>query len=220
MDENTRYITTVKATDVEGDTLTYALAPGFDSFYLKIDPNTGVLEFKFAPDYENPHDLFHNNVYEATVIVSDGNGGFDAQLVTVNVQNTQNEQTGDSGPNNMTGINNRTNYLSGLGDDDTLVGRNRADVLSGGTGNDTLTGNGGQDTFVFKPNFGHDTITDFNTAADTIEIDNTLFANFADLLAHTTDVAGNAVIALDANNTITLSGVLKAALAQSDFHFV
>lgn len=179
-----------------------------------------MLEFKFAPNYENPNDLFHNNSYTAAVVVSDGNGGTDTQFVTIHVDNIQNEQTGTPGPETMTRIFNRTNDLSGIGVNDTLVGRNCDDVLSGGAGDDQLTGGAGRDTFIFKVNFGHDTITDFNTAADVIEIENTLFADFADLLAHTADVSGNAVIRLDAGNTITLNSVVKAALTQSDFHFV
>ncbi len=101
-----------------------------------------------------------------------------------------------------------------------LVGRNRDDVLDGGSGDDTLTGGNGHDIFVFNANFGRDTITDFNAVADVIEIDNTLFADFAALLAHTADVSGNAVVTFDAGNTITLNTVLKATLTQSDFHFV
>ena len=219
--EGTRYVTTVKAQDPEGDALTYSLAPGgFDSFFLKIDPVTGVLAFKFAPDFEFPHDFFHNNTYFANVIVDDGHGGVDVQNVEIDVTNLQHEVFGNSGGNTLSGLSNRTNYLAGFGGDDTLNGANRSDVIVGGSGNDIMTGNGGiRDTFVFNPNFGKDTITDFRTALDVIEIDNSLFANFADVLAHTTDIAGDAVIAFDANNTITLTAVLKANLTQNDFHF-
>ena len=218
--EGTRYITTVKAQDVDGDSITYSLAPGsFDSYFLKIDAVTGVLSFKVAPNYEFPQDHFHNNSYIAAVIADDGHGGLDTQFVTVNVTNLQHEATGNSGNNTLNGSFNQTNYLSGLGGDDTLKGSNRSDVLVGGSGNDSLKGGGGNDTFVFSANFGHDTIEDFHTGVDVIEIDHTLFADFDALIAHTT-AGADAVIVLDPNNSITLTGVLKSALSQSDFHFV
>jgi Ca2+-binding RTX toxin-like protein len=221
--EGTRYVTTVKAQDPEGDTLTYSIAPGgFDSNFFKIDPVTGVLAFKVAPDFEFPHDFFHNNTYFANVVVDDGHGGIDVQSIEVDVTNLQNEVTGNGFNNVLNGISNRTNYLSGLGGNDTLNGKNRSDVLVGGSGNDTMTGGGGtKDTFVFNPNFGKDKITDFRTGSDVIEIDHSLFTSVADLVAnHTTDIAGNAVIEFDVNNTITLIGVLKANLVQTDFHLV
>lgn len=40
----------------------------------------------------------------------------------------------------------------------------------GGTGDDTLTGGAGADTFVFAPGDGSDTITDFETDDDTINL--------------------------------------------------
>ena len=110
--------------------------------------------------------------------------------------------------------------VAGEGGNDKLTGGSKDDVLNGGSGNDTLTGNGGHDTFVFGTNFGKDTITDFHPSSDIIEIDHSVFADFDALIAHTTDVSGHAVIAYDASNTITLAGVLKANLNQSDFHFV
>ena len=48
--------------------------------------------------------------------------------------------------------------------DDQIVGTRSNDWLEGGAGNDFLTGGGGGDTFVFRANSGHDTVTDFNAA--------------------------------------------------------
>jgi serralysin len=53
----------------------------------------------------------------------------------------------------------------------------------------------GQDSFVFAPNFGQVTITNFAPETDTIQISQSIFANMAALLAATHDDAyGNAVI--------------------------
>jgi Ca2+-binding RTX toxin-like protein len=221
--EHTRYVTTVTAQDPEGDALTFSLTPNtFDSHLFTIDAHTGVLAFKVAPNFEFPQDLFHNNAYVVSVLVNDGHGGIDAQLIEVEVTNLQNEVSDNNGNNSLHGIFNKTNYLSGNGGNDILVGANKNDVLVGGSGNDTMTGGGGHDTFVFNPNFGKDTITDFNVSHDVIEIDHTVFSGFADLMAHTADVGGHAVISVDPSNTntITLNGVATAALTQADFHFV
>jgi hypothetical protein len=85
-----------------------------------------------------------------------------------------------------------------------------------------LTGSGGSNNFVFNfANVGHDTVTNFNAAADTLQFSSSLFANAqAALNAITDDGHGNAVVTLDAHDTITLSGVAKAQLHITDFHFV
>src|SRR5262245_61627224 len=78
------------------------------------------------------------------------------------------------------------------------------------------------DTFVFAANFGHETIANFHPDTDVIEIDHTVFADFQALLAAThDDGSGNAVIAANPNDTITVKNVTVAQLVQhqSDFHF-
>jgi hypothetical protein len=75
---------------------------------------------------------------------------------------------------------------------------------------------------VFAANFGHETIANFHPDTDVIEIDHTVFADFQALLAAThDDGSGNAVIAANPNDTITVKNVTVAQLVQhqSDFHF-
>jgi hypothetical protein len=95
-------------------------------------------------------------------------------------------------------------------------------ILVASPANVTLSGIGGSDAFVFKPNFGHDNITNFKPGSDIIQIDHTVFADIQHLLDPTHDVAGNAVITADANNSITLHDVIKSQLLQhpGDFHFI
>jgi VCBS repeat-containing protein len=84
------------------------------------------------------------------------------------------------------------------------------------------TGPNGGDTFVFAANFGHETIANFHPDTDVIEIDHTVFADFQALLAAAHDDAnGNAVIAANPNDSITVKNVTVAQLVQhqSDFHF-
>jgi serralysin len=77
------------------------------------------------------------------------------------------------------------------------------------------------DVFVFKPDFGNVTIADFNPGLDSIEIDHSIFADAAALLAATHDDGlGNSVVTADAHDTITLLNVTKTQLNahQGDFH--
>ena len=59
--------------------------------------------------------------------------------------------------------------LSGDAGNDTLNGASGNDSLWGGAGNDILTGGAGNDVFIYKPNEGTDTITDY-TAGDMLKI--------------------------------------------------
>ena len=70
--ENSTAVTTVVATDAEANALTYSIAGGSDADKFWIDPGTGALIFLPAPNYESPTDLGANNVYNLTVVVSDG----------------------------------------------------------------------------------------------------------------------------------------------------
>jgi hypothetical protein len=91
---------------------------------------------------------------------------------------------------------------------------------AGQTGLVTITSH---DTFVFAPNFGQVTITNFAPATDTIEFSKTVFANINALLAAThDDASGNAVMTDAAHDTITLKHVTTAQVLahQNDFHFV
>lgn len=65
--------------------LTYSFAPGMDALAFVIDPATGEIRFKNAPDYELPRDDNNDNVYHLTVIVSADEGSNATQDVTITV---------------------------------------------------------------------------------------------------------------------------------------
>ena len=71
IDENTTEITTIQATDAEGDNITYSIE-GSDSALMIIGSLSGELSFISPPDYENPQDSNQDNIYEVTIIASDG----------------------------------------------------------------------------------------------------------------------------------------------------
>ena len=105
-----------------------------------------------------------------------------------------------------------------------IYGTSGNNTLSSTSGNDLLTGNGGADNFVFAgAAFGKDVVADFLATGanhDFLQFDHTVFANFAAVQAHSSQVGPDVVISFDAADAITLMGVKLAHLAASDFHFI
>ncbi len=87
--ENGAAVTTVTASDADlpAQTLSYSLSGGADAALFSINATTGVLSFNSAPNFEAPADAGADNVYDVTVQVADGNGGFDTQAIAVTVTN-------------------------------------------------------------------------------------------------------------------------------------
>ena len=71
------------------------------------------------------------------------------------------------------------NYIDGFSGRDVIFGRGGNDWLRGGYGNDLLTGGAGRDTFAFydtlNVNYNVDTVADFNSADDTLWLDDLYF---------------------------------------------
>jgi hypothetical protein len=85
------------------------------------------------------------------------------------------------------------------------IGNNQ--IVSGANGNHILTGGPGNDTFVFAPGFGNDTITDFTRAVgDRDMIDLTAFhlASGADALSHVVVNGADTVFDFGNNDTLTV----------------
>jgi hypothetical protein len=89
---------------------------------------------------------------------------------TLNGMGGHDELWGGIGNDRLFGGDGNDLLSGGLGND-TLNGGNGNDRLSGDAGNDTLTGGAGRDSFSFSFFAGNDTITDFNTAEDSILLD-------------------------------------------------
>jgi spore coat protein A len=126
------------------------------------------------------------------------------------------------------------NLIAGGAGDDWINGRGGNDRIWGQAGNDNMRGGDGTDTFLFYKDFatnkvdtGRDTIWDFSTNTDFLEIDKGMVTNFtdvADFIAnHAQDTRGGDVkITFDADNTLTLKHTTVASLLanQDHFHFV
>ena len=80
--ENSDATFTMSATDINQDTLTYAIS-GTDT--LTINPSSGVISFISSPDYEI------NQSHTFTLSVSDGRGLNDSHLVIINITDDRTE---------------------------------------------------------------------------------------------------------------------------------
>jgi serralysin len=93
---------------------------------------------------------------------------------------------------NVTGLDSQSDILFGNNGANILDGKNGADILVGGLGNDTLTGGLGNDTFYFGQPLNaltnKDTITDYDVAADTIRLDNSVFSQLFKTLSSATSI--------------------------------
>ncbi|GLQ20832.1 DUF4214 domain-containing protein [Algimonas porphyrae] len=96
-----------------------------------------------------------------------------------------------------------------------------SDTLTGGAGKDLMFGGKGRDTFVFDDdNTGVDTIMDFESGLDVIQITNVPgFTTFAQVQAAAVQNGTNTVITLNNGNQIILRNVDRDSLTQNDFSF-
>ena len=74
INENETFVIDVDAEDPDGDDITYRISGGRDQDFFTIDPQTGELSFKEAPDFENPRSGGNDNTYDVTVFATDSNG--------------------------------------------------------------------------------------------------------------------------------------------------
>ncbi len=90
--ENTTFVTIVAADDAnDGQFPVFSIVGGADGAFFQIDPNTGVLTFINAPNFEAHADADGDNVYEVTVQASDSlepGTLFDQQTISVTVTDT------------------------------------------------------------------------------------------------------------------------------------
>jgi len=103
----------------------------------------------------------------------------------------------------------------------TLVAGSGTDLLVvAGTAGTVMTGGAGADTFAFPNVVGHDEVTNFGLAKDTLQFNMTLFSNFTAAMSAASQVGANTVFTVDTNDTVTLDNVTKTSLTSSNFHFV
>jgi VCBS repeat-containing protein len=102
-----------------------------------------------------------------------------------------------------------------------LVGAQGGDVLFASQQVATMTGASGADTFVFGPSTGTQTISNFETAFDRVEINGTEFGNFTTLQNINGAISqhgADTIIHVD-NSSITLANVTATDLTDANFVF-
>ncbi|PJE34197.1 hypothetical protein CVM52_23520 [Pseudooceanicola lipolyticus] len=151
-----------------------------------------------------------------------GSGNLDASgskkdnvLVGNKGQNSLNGGNGDDtlkggGGNDALNGGRGKDVLKGGGGSDSLKGGGGDDRIEGGGGNDTLTGGGNLDDFIFKKNFGADTITDFAKGTDELHLSKKLWSGdlgVKQVVNKFADVVGGEVVFDFGGHRITLDGV-------------
>ena len=100
--------------------------------------------------------------------------------------------------------------LKGGGGNDTLKGGGANDKIEGDAGNDSMTGGKGLDDFIFKKNFGDDTITGFTKGKDELHLSKKLWVGdlgVKQVVNKFADVVGGDVVFDFGGHTIRLDGV-------------
>jgi uncharacterized delta-60 repeat protein len=139
LNENSKTITTLAATDVLLGTAPKYTLSGLDASLFKVS-SKGVLTFAAVKDYEQPVDANKDGVYEVSVTLTNAKTGYRVvRDLTVGVEFVP---------------------INGTASADTLKGTADWDTLDGLAGDDKITGGAGLDTFLISS--GRDTILDFN----------------------------------------------------------
>ena len=126
---------------------------------------------------------------------------------------------GEEGDDSLKGGAGNDGLFGGEGDD-TLDGGTEADLLVGGQGDDVLTGGAGADTFVFTPDHGDDTITDFALGEDLIDLSSLEgIAGFEDVNIETYGMTTVIELACCGGGLVRLEGVDANNFDADDFVF-
>jgi Ca2+-binding RTX toxin-like protein len=172
---------------------------------------SGVVTIKGVADANSQVKLYDGNTSLGTVSTAvDGSWSFKTSSAISNTVHTYTAKQLDS-----------AGQVVGTSGS-AILGSTSNNELKGTSGNDLFTGNGGNDTFVFAANFGNDIIKDFGASSrshDVIQFSKSVFDNFADVLAHATQVGRDVVISADAGDSVTLKNTKLSAISSNDFHF-
>ncbi len=122
---------------------------------------------------------------------------------------------GDEGQDRIWGGDGNDKLYGNAGNDIIDAGKGH-DLVKGGAGNDIMQGGTGRDTFVFNNNVGDDTITDFKSTIDIIQLVGTGLA-FDDLMISYT--AGDALIEFG-TGSILVENIAHGQLVAADFDFI
>jgi hypothetical protein len=163
VDENETSVGRIRATDGDGDALTYSVLGGADAGLFRINAQTGALSFKQAPDFEQPGSAAGTNTYKVNIGVSDGIETT-SRLFSIVVLDVP----GDEPPV----------LTSGTAGNDTFLARLENSVFDGGDGTDSVNYGGKREDFTIKLNAdGSVTITDGTFTQSLLSIERVEFSD-------------------------------------------
>ena len=159
----------VNATDLDGDTLTYAVNGSTTGTYgsLAINAATGQWTYTLANASSAVQSLNTGDIRSDsfTISITDGHGGTASQTVSVTINGANepvttptlapvvdsgdpnnNDPFGNSTSTSFNGDNSANDTLYGGAGNDTISGNGGNDVIYGGSGNDNINGNNDNDT--------------------------------------------------------------------------
>lgn len=84
--EGSTVVTVVRASDADGDRVTYGIAGGSDAASFRIDAATGELRFVRPRDFESAQDADGDNVFQVIISASDDRGGLVQRLHTIELK--------------------------------------------------------------------------------------------------------------------------------------
>jgi len=126
-------------------------------------------------------------------------------------------QIGTQGADVLVGTNG-ADVINGRLGDDNISGGNGNDIIHSGGGNDFLSGDAGNDIFIFAENSDYDTIADFETGHDQIDISNYGFTSFDQL--NLVDLGNSVALFINETASVELLGVNNVSdLSADDFIF-
>ncbi|MEL6232557.1 MAG: DUF4347 domain-containing protein [Cyanobacteria bacterium J06627_3] len=223
VNEGTASVTTVTATDPDGDTagngLSFSISGGPDADDFVIDADTGLLQFVSEPDFEAPTDSNTNNYYAFSVSVTDSDGLSDEQDILVAVQDGPEgsapviTSNGGSATRASIAVNEGTQQVTTVtatDPDGDTPGNGLSFSISGGPDADdfVIDADTGLLQFVSEPDF--EAPTDSNTnnyyAFKVSATDSNGLSDTQDILLQVLDVPDDdSVFALQSNDTILVN---------------
>ncbi|MDB5390937.1 MAG: Cadherin domain protein [Planctomycetaceae bacterium] len=156
------------------EVLTFSITGGADAALFSIDPSTGVLAFKVAPDFEHPTDAALDDIYSVTVTVDDGKQGTDTQNIAVTVIGINDNAPVFTSPVAFTLNENTTSVGTAVATDADLPAQTLTYSISGGADAALFNINPSTGALVFlaAPDFeapadaGTDNVYDIQVTAD------------------------------------------------------
>jgi hypothetical protein len=201
--------------DGTGPTLKYQ---GADLVDGQFGPITPIGAEKTADGYEVAWKLPGADEY--SVWVTDNNGNYLGNTLTSVSGTSAALQTAETSfQQDLNGDGYKGVVLDGSSGGLTLTAGNTPTTLIGGP-NDILSGGSSNDAFVFRPDFGVNTVNNFTPGTDELQFSHLIFSDPTAALSAAQQVGSNVVITHDALDVVTLNHVQLANLHASDFHII